>query len=467
MRDKVIIIEPRGGPAHVFADYLHLPLMGTLYLGTILKQAGYDVRILNENFLGRDVALSELDADYLLLSLLTPTAERGYELARTFRKLNPHSRTIIGGIHPSFLPDEAASYADHVVTGEGEAVIVDLLKYGSDEKVIVGSRIENLDDVPIPDFSLLVNRDKLQITPTMTSRGCPFDCNFCAVTEMFGRSYRTQSLERTIEELGRIQTRRVFIYDDNFAADPRRTHALLDRMIERSFAFKWSTQVRADVTRDRELIAKMHRAGCRRVYIGFESINPATLVHLKKKQSPEDVQDAIRTFHANNISIHGMFMFGSDEDHESIFRQTASFCRKNRLSSVQFLILTPLPGTAFYKRMEGENRLLHRMWQYYDGMHSVFRPRHVTALELQEGALEAFQDFYSYLGLLNDSINIFFETAQGLATSFISGIRIPSLKNSIIKLQAKVIIRKWKGMNKDYLSYLKRLRHAASVNSIP
>ena len=161
-----------------------------------------------------------------------------------------------------------------------------------------------------------------------------------------------------------------------------------------------------------------------------------------------------------------MFMFGSDEDHESVFRQTASFCRKHHLNSVQFMILTPLPGTAFFQRMEREGRLLHRMWQYYDGMHTVFRPLNFSPFALQDGALRAFQDFYSYFGIMNDAINIFFETSRSLVTSFISGIRIPSLRNSLVKLQAKVIIRRWKGMNQDYLLYLKRMRRTGSVHRV-
>ncbi len=458
MKKKVIIIEPRGGRANVFADYLNLPLMGTLYLGTILKEAGYEVRILNENFLGRDVALRELEADYLLLSLLTPTAERGYEIARTFRTLNPRAVTVIGGIHPSFLPEEAAECADYVVTGEGEEIIVDLLRNGSDEKIVNAPRLIDLESVPIPDFDLLVNRRKLRITPTMTSRGCPFGCNFCAVTEMFGRGYRMHSIERVMEELGRIRTRRAFIYDDNFAANPKRTHELLDRMIEASLPFKWSTQVRADVTRDTELVAKMKQAGCHRVYIGFESINPATLEGLEKKQSPEDVRQAIRVFRDNDIGIHGMFMFGSDEDQTPVFRETAAFCRRNRINSVQFMILTPLPGTGFYKRMERENRLLHRMWQYYDGMHAVFKPRNFTPAELQDGAVSAFEDFYSYFSLMNNALNIFFETARSVATSFISGFRVPSMRDSVITLQAKVIIRRWKKINRDYVLYLRGMK---------
>ncbi len=457
MKKRVLIVEPRGVKANVFADYLHLPLMGPLYLGTILQQAGFEVRIINENLLHRDVTLAELDTDFLLLSLLTPTAERGYEIARTFRDLYPGRKIVIGGIHPSFLPEEAAECADHVVVGEGEQVIVDLLRHGG-ERVVAGPRLRDLDVVPSPDFGLLLGRERLNITPVVTSRGCPYDCNFCAVTEMFGRGYRTHSPARVLEDLERAPTRQIFFYDDNFAANPKRTHALLDEMIRRKMGLKWTAQVRADITRDRELVAKMRRSGCLRVYIGFESIDPATLEGMNKRQSPEDVRAAIEVFHAHQISIHGMFIFGSDEEDAALFRETAAFCRKSRLSSVQFMILTPLPGTGFFKRMEKEGRLLHRMWSFYDGMHAVYRPLNFTPSELQEGTLQAFQDFYSLVAVMNDSLNIVFETARGVTTSLLSGFRVPSLESAFVKLQAKAIIRKWKALNSGYLAYLRGLR---------
>ncbi|MCX5867667.1 MAG: radical SAM protein [Proteobacteria bacterium] len=462
---QVIIVEPRGVAANVFSDYLRLPLMGTLYLGTILKRAGFEVRVLNENLLGRDITLSELKADYLLLSLLTPTAERGYELAQRFKAINPGSRVIIGGIHPSFVSEEAVPYADHVVVGEGEGVIVDLLKYGSDQKIVSGSRVANLDDVPIPDFSLLAGSKKLRITPLITSRGCPFDCNFCSVTEMFGRGYRATSVDRVMEELAQAPTRQIFFYDDNFAANRKRTHALLDQMIAARVRVNWSAQVRADVTRDRELIAKMRRAGCNRVYIGFESINPATLAGMEKKQTREDVEQAIRILHEHKISIHGMFIFGSDEDTPEVFEETSSFCRENRLASVQFMILTPLPGTALFKKLEQENRLLHKMWSYYDGMHAVFQPRTLPPSELQDGMLEAYQDFYSYLNIMNDAVNIFFETAQQKVSSVFAGVTVNSLESAFIKMHARAIVKKFRWVNQEYISYLQEIRRGKASKS--
>ncbi|MDD5223936.1 MAG: radical SAM protein [bacterium] len=458
MGKQVIIVEPRGVPANVFAEYLRLPLMGTLYLGTILKRAGYEVRVMNENLLERDLTMSDLKADYLLLSLLTPTAERGYELAQKFRALNPGSRVIIGGTHPSFLPEEAAPFADNVVVGEGEGVIADLVKYGSDQKIVKGSRIANLDDVPIPDFSILEGHRKLKITPVITSRGCPFDCNFCCVTEMFGRGYRATSIPRVMEELAQVPTRQVFFYDDNFTANRKRAHALVDQMIASKVKLHWSAQVRADVTQDPDLVAKMRQSGCNRVYIGFESINSETLAAMKKKQTREDVEKAIRIFHKHKINIHGMFIFGSDEDTPKVFEETSAFCRENRISSVQFMILTPLPGTPLFKKLEQENRLLHRMWSYYDGMHAVFQPRAVPPSELQHGMLEAYEDFYSYLNIMNDGINVFFETAQEKASSIFTRLSYNSLESAVIKWKARAIVRKFGGANQEYLSYLKGIR---------
>jgi radical SAM superfamily enzyme YgiQ (UPF0313 family) len=184
---------------------------------------------------------------------------------------------------------------------------------------------------------------------------------------------------------------------------------------------------------------------------------------MKKKQTPEDVKEAIRIFHKHKISIHGMFILGSDEDTPEVFEETASFCRENRLGSVQFMILTPLPGTALFKKLEQDNRLLHRMWSYYDGMHTVFQPLAFTPAELQDGMVRSSQEFYSYLNIMNDALNIFWETTQGAATSLFTRIPRNSLENAVIKLKAKSIIKKWKWLNQDYVSYLREIRMAKAM----
>ncbi|MGC8755840.1 MAG: B12-binding domain-containing radical SAM protein [bacterium] len=455
---KVLFVEPKAVEANVFAKYMNLPLMGPLYLGTILKNAGFDVTVVNENLLGRKLTMNELEGDILLLTSLTSTSERAYELARQFKQKNPRSIVIMGGIHATFLTEEASRYVDHVVTGEGEDLIVDLLKYGTDQRVIHGKLLPKLDNIPVPDFNLLVNSKKMDIIPVMTSRGCPYNCNFCSVTKMFGQGYRTFSVDRVIEELKQVKTDFVFFYDDNLTANINRTHELMERIAKERFRFEWSAQVRTDITRYPELVKDMRKAGCNTVYIGFESVSNATLNSLSKHQTIDDIQRAIDVFHGNGIRIHGMFIFGGDEDDKSIFEETVRFSVRNKIDTVQYMILTPLPGTETYQKLESEGRILHKMWHYYDGLHAVFQPKNMTPFELQQGMLRSFEEFYSYTRLLNESLNAVYDKTIGKIVSAINNK--PYLDSTLaIKFVANRIIKRWQKLNKDYMSYLSQLKN--------
>jgi len=455
--NKVIFVEPRGSQANVFAEFMKLPLLGTLYLGTLLKAKGFDVRIYNENILGRDLCPDDLDADVLCLSLITTSAERGFAIARDFKEKRPRSRVIIGGVHPTFCAEEAAQYADHVVIGEGANVIEDLVRYGSNEKFIHGTPTKNLDDLPLPDLDLLALNRPMRKTPILTSLGCPFHCTFCSVTQMFGHKYRVSSLERTLEELRRVRTPSVFFYDDNLAADRKRLHAICDRMLAENIKFRWTAQARSDIAKDRDLIKKMQMSGCVNIYIGFESVNPETLINYKKRQSVEEIEEAIRSFQENGISIHGMFVLGSDSDDLAVFPATRKFCHDQRLNSVQFLILTPFPGTEIFRQMKSEGRLLHSRWSYYDGMHTVFKPKHMSALQLQEGMIKSFREFYSFMGATNDALGVVAERARGFVTSRPIRKGLSSFENALIKVVGRTVVRRWLRLNKSYLKYLRSL----------
>jgi radical SAM superfamily enzyme YgiQ (UPF0313 family) len=454
---KILFVEPKAVEANVFAKYMNLPLMGPLYLGTILKNAGFDVKIVNENLLGRKLTMNELEGDFLLLTSLTSTSERAYELAREFKQKNPHSTVIMGGIHATFLTEEASRYVDYVVTGEGEDVIVDLLKYGSDQRIISGKLLSKLDNIPIPDFKLLVNSNKMDIMPIMTSRGCPYDCNFCSVTKMFGRGYRTLSVDRVIEELKTIKTDFVFFYDDNLTANINRTHELIERIAKQQFGFEWSAQVRTDITRYPDLVKDMRKAGCTTVYVGFESVSNATLNSLSKHQTIDDIQRAIDVFHSSGIRIHGMFIFGGDDDDKSIFKETVKFSLRNKIDTVQYMILTPLPGTETYQKLESEGRILHKMWHYYDGLHAVFQPKNMTPFELQQGMLASFEEFYSYTRLLNEALNTVYDKTIGKIASLVNPK--PYIDSTLaIKFVANHIIKRWHKLNKDYMNYLSQIK---------
>ncbi len=454
---KVLFVEPKAVEANVFAQFMNLPLMGPLYLGSLIKKAGFDVKIVNENLLGRKLTMNELEGDFLLLTSLTSTSERAYELARQFKQKNPNSTVIMGGIHATFLKEEAGKYVDYVVTGEGEDVIVDLLKNGSDQRIINGKLLDTLDNLPLPDFNLLVNSNKMSITPIMTSRGCPYDCNFCSVTKMFGQGYRTLPVDRVIEELRQVKTDFVFFYDDNLTANVNRTHELMERIAKEKFKFNWSAQVRTDITRYPDLVKDMKKAGCDTVYIGFESVSNATLNSLSKHQTIDDIQRAIDVFHGNSIRIHGMFIFGGDEDDKSIFKETVKFSIKNKIDTVQYMILTPLPGTDTYQRIESEGRLLHKMWHYYDGLHAVFQPKNMSPFELQQGMLDSFEEFYSYTRLLNEALNLVYDRTLGKAVGLINYKSYPA-STLAIKFVANHIVKRWSKLNKDYMAYLSQIR---------
>ena len=233
--------------------------------------------------------------------------------------------------------------------------------------------------------------------PVLTSRGCPFDCSFCSVTGMFGRKYRFRSTENIIEELRLYSGRKAFIffYDDNFAADPKRTRELCEAMIREKLKITWTTQVRADVTRDPELVRLMKKAGCHTVYIGFESVNPDALEDMKKKQTVAEIASAVKVFRRHRIHIHGMFVLGFDQDDWKSVRKTVRFAKRARLTSTQFLILTPLPGSAFYDRITAENRIRFHDWALYDAHHAVFQPARFSLPDLQKAQSFAHRKFYS------------------------------------------------------------------------
>ena len=226
----------------------------------------------------------------------------------------------------------------------------------------------------------------MKTTPMMTSWGCPFKCNFCSVTAMFGRKYRFRSADSIIAELKELQPRKIFFYDDNIAADKKRLKELLQRMLDEDLVVPWSAQMRTDVVRDPELLDLMHRTGCFRAYLGLESVNQATLDAFDKHQSVDDIVQAIRILHENGIESHGMFVLGADTDTIQSVRDTVKFAMKNHIDTIQLAALTPLPGTPLYYELDAAGRIFDKRWYLFDAQHVVFEPKNMTAYELQREA---------------------------------------------------------------------------------
>ncbi len=428
---NILLIEPKSPAANVFS-FFKLPLLGLPILGAILKNAGHNVKINVENF-SRINHQDGFKPDFVAVSTITPTANRGYEIADYFRQKG--AKVMIGGVHATFMPEEAKKHGDYVVKGEGESVILDIVNGKHKKGIIEGSPVKNLDDLPFPDLSLmekarngLLKRlvgifDKYaEVTPIQTSRGCPYSCSFCSVTEMFGRKYRFRSTENVMEEIRMKNPASIFFYDDNFAANPGRTKMLLEALIRKKEKtgkkMPWSAQVRTEVARDSELLDMMKRADCAYTYVGFESVNKATLENYKKKQDIRDIEECIRRLHEHDIKVHGMFVLGSDEDISQTIGQTLDFSERNRIDTIQYMILTPLPGSNLYKEFEKQGRILSTNWDLYDGHHTVFQPRNFRAGELENSVIGAMKRFYSFgrgrqLALKGDFQNAFYRFLGG------------------------------------------------------
>ncbi|MCU0644197.1 MAG: B12-binding domain-containing radical SAM protein [bacterium] len=464
-RPKIVFIEPKSPNLHIFSKFV-IPRLGTLILATIMKKLGWEARVIIEENEELDFECIQ-SADIVGISTITSTAPRAYTLADQIRALG--ILVIMGGPHVSYMPEEALEHCDFVFRGEAETALplfirewqttrnfseIPNLSFQSDGKIIhnpIGKLNENLDSLPYPDFSLINNGIRrtfgYKIVPFQTSRGCPFHCEFCSVTGMFGKKLRYRSTENIINELKAYDDKKniIFFYDDNFTANRKRAKELLKAMIKEQFKFQWSTQVRADVAKDPELVKLMRAAGCSTVFIGFESIDAENLKDMKKQQSIEDIKNSIKMLDKNNIHVHGMFVFGFENDKPASIKETIRFVARSRISTVQFLILTPFPGTATFEKLKGANKIKFFDWTLYDAHHAVFESRHLSIDQIQRAQIKGHQAFYSLRQLAKQGLKFRWESV-------------------LIGFYARKLNRTWKKKNETWLKVLELLKPNFNFN---
>jgi len=405
---KIALVEPRP-PINVYFFLTKLPLLGNLFLGTMLKNNGHEVKVFKEDIVRvYNEKTDELhpylrEADIVGLTAITHTAKRAYKIADAIKRQFPDKKVIMGGPHPSSLPEEALQHADQVCVGEGENVVLDMFEGRATDPMVQGTRV-NIDDVPIMDLSLLQGygyknkKIKMTFAPLMASRGCPYDCIFCSVTKMFGRRYRIKDSDLVMEEVMIRYNegfRHGFFYDDNFAANHEKTKIFLEKMIRADLDFRWSSQFSVHVARDKELVQMLKRANCVTLFIGVESVNPEALKDYHKSQTVPLIKESVSTLVNEGLNVHSMFILGADSDTEQTIEKTIHFSRESGSSTAQFSILFPIPGTKLYDQMKDANRIYINDWDYYDGSHSVILPKNISPLKLQNKLIHGYRYFYS------------------------------------------------------------------------
>jgi radical SAM superfamily enzyme YgiQ (UPF0313 family) len=343
--------------------------------------------------------------DLVVIQVYITSARRSYQIADLYR-----SRGVpvaLGGLHVTSLPEEAAEHADAVFVGPGEdtfpAFLADLRR--GQAKSLYRSRVRSLAGLPPIRRDLI--RRHLYLVPNsiVVSRGCPHACDFCYKEAFFegGKSFYTQAVDEALAEIDRLPGRHLYFLDDHLFGNEKFAGELFEGMKGMGRLFQAAGTV-ASVLRPR-LLEKAVAAGLRSLFVGFETLDPRSLAAQNKCQNlRRDYAQAVRRLHDLGVMVNGSFVFGMDEDDESVFDRTVAWAVSEGIETATFHILTPYPGTALFQRMEAAGRLVHRNWDLYDTRHVVFRTRGMSADSLEAGYWRAYRDFYRWGSIFRGSM---------------------------------------------------------------
>ncbi|MHB8455372.1 MAG: B12-binding domain-containing radical SAM protein [Acidiferrobacterales bacterium] len=421
---KILLINPaHKGTLHSNIKVLAIPPLNLAMIASMTPDR-YEVELVDE-------AVEDLDfdtpADLVGVTCMTPLAPRAYEIATRFRARG--IPVVMGGIHASYMTEEALRFVDAVVVGEGDFIWPKLLEdfdNGKMQKVYSTCDQPDITNLPAPRRDLL--HGKYFVDTVQTGRGCPINCNFCSVTAFNGPRYRLRNIDSVIDEINSIKSKRIFIVDDNIVGAGmkyiRRTKELFDRLQE--CGKEWGGQTCLNIVEHDDLLKSASRSGCRALLIGFESIDPVALNALHKpvnlRPSTKNFADAIKKIHDHGIAIVGCFIFGTDTQDKDVFRRTVDFALETEIDAIQMTLETPLPGTAFYRQMVAENRLLLNNfpndWRHYTIFEPVFRMKNMSPREAYEGLLNAYEEVSSF----NSSMKRAWRTFKTTRSLFSTGI---------------------------------------------
>jgi len=345
MSRKILIIMPRWSEKSLWGVMgVRFPYLSLTTLAA-LTPPDMEVRIIDEN-----VEAIDFDSrpDLVGISLLTPLAPRGYEIADQFRLRGVP--VVVGGVHATMMPEEAEEHADAVVIGEGEIlwpeVVADFIQGGL-KKYYLTDRRAPLNALPLPRRDLLRQGAYLFQNTLQTTRGCPNDCDFCSVTTFYGNTYRFRPVAEVLQEIGGLKGNLLFFVDDNIIGSRAYARELFEGL--KPLKKRWVSQATLNISREKELLTLARDSGCLGLFVGFESLTQEILNDLGKPfYRVAQYETAIRRLHDHGIGIQGSFIFGNDQDPPDVFSRVVRFCDQNRLEAVLFSLLPPFRGAGFF-----------------------------------------------------------------------------------------------------------------------
>ena len=366
-----------------------------------LTPPDWEVKIVDEKIEPLDL---NQPADLVGITTMTTTVKRGYEIADHFRRRG--IKVVMGGMHVSCLPQEALQHCDAVVAGEAEglwpALLNDLAQNTLKTLYRHGEIWPPLVGLPPNDWELFRPKKYLPVHFMETTRGCPIDCEFCAVTSAFGGRFRNRPQDEVLAELKTLRPftglltlkNLVFFVDDNIVSNRAYAREFFTRIADMNL--NWFGQASVNIAKDSEILKLCEKSGCTGLFMGFETLSTEAIKSIGKGvNKPGEYLDVARKIHDHGIGIDGSFVFGFDADDAGVFDRTVEFVIKARLEVVYFSILTPYPGTRLHKRLTAEGRILTVDWDLYDANHVVYQPKTFTPDELLEGYYGALKEVYT------------------------------------------------------------------------
>jgi len=384
------------------------PLAPATIAGLTPRDAGVDIRFYDDRT--ESIPFDE-PTDLVAMSVETYTAKRSYQIASEYRRRGVP--VVMGGFHPTLMPDEVSEYAESIVIGEAEGLWPTVLED------FAAGRLQRAYRQPTrpslcglrPDRSIFAGKRYLPVGLIEAGRGCHFRCEFCAIQSYFSNTQTRRPTEEILEEVRRVKKPLIFFVDDNITSNMDQAKEFFRALIP--LKVRWVSQASINAAHDEEFLKLIKASGCQALLIGFESLNPENLKRMRKgfNLMKGGYDKALANLRRFGIRLYVTFIVGYDEDNQDTTDETLAFALKHNFYIVAFNHLTPFPGTPLYERLEAEGRLIYDKWwlhpDYQYGM-VPFRPRGVTAAEAQEACMRARRKFYSLRSIMRRSLD--FET---------------------------------------------------------
>lgn len=344
--------------------------------------------------------------DLVIIQVYITNAYRAYKIADHYRQKG--SYVLLGGLHVTSLPFEAALHADTIFIGPGEETFPTFLKdfKNRQAKKVYSSSIRTLDKIPPIRRDLIKRAKYLVPNSIVVSRGCPHHCNFCYKDAFFqgGKTFYTQAVDDALAEIERLPGRHLYFLDDHLLGNSKFATDLFDGMKGMNRLFQGAATVESVLRGN--LIERAAEAGLRSLFVGFETFSPANLRQSNKKQNLEkDYIKAVNRLHSLGIMINGSFVFGLDDDDQDVFKRTVEWGVQHSITTSTYHVLTPYPGTKLFSDMESQGRILTRNWDLYDTRNVVYQTTQLSAEELKAGYDWAYKEFYSWSNIFKASFN--------------------------------------------------------------